>query len=79
VRAQWPSRLGSAFLRNSKVREAGLRVLAFVFKDQRHVNEALIAAFRESIDLDRHLLEQLHLVRNDIEELKRIVCARTER
>ena len=78
VRTQWPSRLAANVFRSAKLRTVGLRILAFLFKDQRHVNEALIAAFRESIDLDRHLIEQIHLLRDELEELKRGVRASAE-
>jgi hypothetical protein len=45
--------------------------LSFIFKDQRHVNQAIVAAFRESISLNRQLIEQVEALRQEIEALKR--------
>jgi hypothetical protein len=71
VRAQWPSLLSGFFFGSPRIRRALLDSLAFLFKDQRHVNQALVAAFRESISLNRHLIEQLDLLRKDHEDLKK--------
>jgi hypothetical protein len=71
IRTQWPSLLGGFIFGSSKIRRALLDTLAFIFKDQRHVNQALVAAFRESISLNRHLIEQLDLLRRDLEDLRK--------
>lgn len=71
IRTQWPSHLGGALFGSGKLRKAFLSALSFVFKDQRHVNQSLIAAFRESISLNRQLIEQLEALRQDHETLKR--------
>jgi hypothetical protein len=71
IRTKWPSHLRFALSSSRRLQGVALKVLAFLFKDQRHVNEALIAAFRESITLNRHLIEQLELLRERIEALER--------
>jgi len=71
VRTQWPSNIGSSFPFNvPRVRDVGLQMLAFFFKDQRHVNQAPVPAFREQVNLNRHLVEQIQLLRDEIESLK---------
>lgn len=72
VRSKWPSHLRIfPFNASERLRGAALRLLAFLFKDQRHVNEALIGAFRESVTLNRHLIEQLAVLRDRVTELER--------
>ena len=71
VRTQWPSHLGGPLFRIARVRKFFLDGLAFVFKDQRHVNQAFVAAFRESISLNRQLIEQLEGLRQELEASKR--------
>ncbi len=71
VRTQWPSHLGGPLFRIPRVRKLFLEALSFVFKDQRHVNQALVAAFRESISLNRQLIEQIEALRQEIEAGKR--------
>jgi O-antigen chain-terminating methyltransferase len=73
VRAQWPSLLGGFFFGSPKIRRVFMDALAFLFKDQRHVNQALVAAFRESISLNRQLIEQVDLLRKDHEDLKNVL------
>jgi O-antigen chain-terminating methyltransferase len=70
IRTQWPSNIGTAFpFAFEGVRRRCLSGLAFLFKDQRHVNAALVAAFREQISLNRQLVEQLRALREDLEML----------
>lgn len=73
VRTQWPSHLAVPTFGSQKLRRLVLRALAFLFKDQRHVNEALVAAFRESISLNRQLIEQIEILRRDHETVKKMV------
>lgn len=71
VRTKWPNHLRiPAFAGSNQMQRLVLGVLAFLFKDQRHVNEAFIAAFRESIALNRQLIEQVRLLRDRVEELE---------
>ncbi len=72
IRTQWPSHIGDRFpFKVAKLRDASLRLLGFLFKDQRHVNVAVVSALREQIGLNRHLVEQLTLLRDEIGALKR--------
>jgi hypothetical protein len=71
ARTKWPSHLRVfPFSASERLRGLALSLLAFLFKDQRHVNEALIGAFRESVTLNRHLVEQLQLLRERVAELE---------
>jgi len=71
IRTHWPSNIGSTFPFNiGRVRDLSLKLLAFAFKDQRHVNAAVVAALREQISLNRHLIEQVQLLRTEIETVK---------
>jgi O-antigen chain-terminating methyltransferase len=79
VRTQWPSHLGGPVFRTARLRKVFLDALSFVFKDQRHINQALVAAFRESISLNRQLIEQLEALRQDHEALKRSLAERQPR
>lgn len=71
IRTQWPSNVGDRFpFRIEFVRRVSLQLLGFLFKDQRHVNAALVAVCREQISLNRHLAEQIQLLRDELEALK---------
>ena len=71
IRTRWPSNIGATFPFNvPQIRDLSLKLLAFLFKDQRHVNTALVAAWREQTSLNRHLIEQIQLLRAEIEALK---------
>jgi hypothetical protein len=71
IRTRWPSNIGATFPFNvAAVRDASLKALAFLFKDQRHVNVALIAALREQTSLNRHLIEQMQLLRDELEAFR---------
>lgn len=50
-----------------------LRALAFVFRDQRQVNAALIDALRTSLQLNVRLCEQLDAMRARVDEIERHV------
>jgi hypothetical protein len=68
IRTQWPSNIGTPFpFGFAKVRHVCLRALAFLFKDQRHVNAALVAAFRDQISFNRQLIDQLRSLREELE------------
>ena len=68
IRTQWPSNIGTPFpFGFSRVRRTCLSLLAFLFKDQRHVNAALVAAFRDQISLNRQLIEQVRALRDELE------------
>jgi len=68
IRSQWPSNIASTFpFGFAWVRRTSLALLAFLFKDQRHVNAALVAAFRDQISLNRQLIEQIRALRNELD------------
>jgi hypothetical protein len=74
IRTQWPSNIGTSFPFNVvSLRKFSLTLLAFLFKDQRHVNQALVMALREQVSLNRQLIEQIQVLRDDVEALRR--CA----
>lgn len=72
IRTQWPSHLGATFpFSIGAVRKISLAMLSFLFKDQRHVNQALVRALREQVHLSRQLIEQIEALRADVETLRR--------
>jgi hypothetical protein len=48
-----------------------LRTLAFIFKDQRNVNAALVEAVRTSLQLNIRLCENLDRIRLQLDDLQR--------
>jgi O-antigen chain-terminating methyltransferase len=75
IRTQWPSNIGSTFpFSLPLVRIVSLKALAFLFKDQRHVNQALVMALREQVSLNRQLIEQIQILRDDVEALRARPC-----
>lgn len=80
IRTRWPSNIGATFpFSVPQIRDLSLKLLAFLFKDQRHVNSALVAAWREQTSLNRHLIEQIQLLRCEIEALKATTNDQRER
>ena len=68
IRTQWPSNIGTPFpFGIARIRRACLSALAFLFKDQRHVNAALVAAFRDQISFNRQLIDQLRTLREELD------------
>ncbi len=60
------------FLRGTPMFEdLALRVLAFLFRDQRNVNSALVDALRTSLQLNVRLCEDLDRIKLRIEALER--------
>jgi len=71
IRTQWPSNIGTVFpFKSAAMRKVSLKLLAFLFKDQRHVNNALVMALREQVSLNRQLIEQIQVLRDDVEALR---------
>ena len=78
IRVQWPSHIGDRFpFKITKLRVVSLALLAFLFKDQRHVNVALISALREQTSLNRHLVEQVAFLHDELDALKRAIATNT--
>ncbi len=70
VRTQWSGRLSFFPFSNARVQRYFLKVLAFAFKDQRHVNLALIAAVRETIAINRELAARITVLEAAIRQLE---------
>jgi O-antigen chain-terminating methyltransferase len=71
IRTQWPSNIGATFpFQFEALRKLSLKLLAFLFKDQRHVNVALVAALREQVSLNRRLIEQIEVLRADVDAIR---------
>jgi hypothetical protein len=59
VRTRWPGSLRFPLFRVGLVRRPFLKALEFLFKDQRHVNQSLIAAMHELVAVNRALTERV--------------------
>ncbi len=59
VRTAWSGRLQNLLFSVPGSRRLALRLLAFLFRDQRHVNLALTAALREMVAINRELSQRL--------------------
>jgi O-antigen chain-terminating methyltransferase len=71
VRTKWSGRLRLfPFDRSTKLQQLVLGALAYLFKDQRHVNFSLIAAMRESLAVNRGLLQRLVALENEVQRLQ---------
>jgi hypothetical protein len=71
IRTRWSGQLLIfPFNRSPRLQRLALRALAFVFKDQRHVNFALIAALRESLAVNRGLLRRLVAIETEVQRLQ---------
>lgn len=71
VRTKWPSHLRLFPLdRSPRLQHAVLSLLAFLFKDQRNVNDSLIRALRENATVNRRLIEQVELLRLQVDALE---------
>ena len=70
IRTDWPGRLNRfPFTLLQPFRFFVLKVLAFIFKDQRHVNFALIEALRELLATNVRLQEQIDQLRARVNAL----------
>jgi O-antigen chain-terminating methyltransferase len=71
VRTRWSGQLRFfPFDRSKRLQQLALRGLAYLFKDQRHVNFALIAALRESLAVNRGLLRRLISLETEVQRLQ---------
>jgi len=68
VRTKWPDNLNKFPLNITKpFQKIALAILNFIFKDQREVNFNVIQAFKESIALNRQLVEQVASLKTQID------------
>jgi SAM-dependent methyltransferase len=69
VRTKWPDKLNRfPFNVNPKLQTIILNVINFVFKDQREVNLNLINSLKESVTLNRRLIEQITTLKAQMDE-----------
>lgn len=70
VRTKWPDNLNKFpfnFL-NKELKKIPLKVLNFLFKDQREVNFNVIQALKESVTLNRQLIAQITSLKTQMDE-----------
>ncbi|MCL6753610.1 methyltransferase domain-containing protein [Nostoc sp. CCCryo 231-06] len=69
VRTKWPDKLNHfPFKFNAKLQKFILRAINFLFKDQREVNLNLINSLKESVALNRQLIEQITTLKVQMDE-----------
>lgn len=69
ARTKWPDKLNRfPFNFRSKLQKFILKLINFLFKDQREVNLNLILAFKASVTANRQLIEQIHTLKAQIDE-----------
>jgi O-antigen chain-terminating methyltransferase len=80
VRTKWSGQLRIfPFDRSPKLQRAALAALAFLFKDQRHVNFSLIAAVRQSLAVNRGLVRRLIVLENEVQRLQDVLREKDSR
>jgi O-antigen chain-terminating methyltransferase len=71
ARTKWPEKLDRfPFNLSDKVQRAFLKGINAVFSDQRVVNQNALQSLRESITLNRHLIQQLETLQSAIDNLR---------
>ncbi|WP_414548189.1 class I SAM-dependent methyltransferase [Anabaena sp. CCY 0017] len=69
ARSKWPDKLNRfPFNISSKLQKNILKAINFVFKDQREVNFNLLLAVKESVKLNRQLIEQIQTLTTQTSE-----------
>jgi len=71
IRTKWPDNLNKFPFNLGIIKflqKIALKILSFIFKDQREVNFNLIRALKESVGLNRQLIEQITSLRAHIDE-----------
>ena len=69
IRTKWPDKLNRfPFKFNAKLQKLILRAINFLFKDQRDINLNLINSLKESVALNRQLIEQITTLRVQMDE-----------
>ena len=71
IRTAWGASLARFPFNILPLRALFLRVLAFIFRDQRHVNAMLIDAFRASLELNVRLCEQIDAMRARLDDMEK--------
>ncbi|MEH2046197.1 class I SAM-dependent methyltransferase [Nostoc sp.] len=69
ARTKWPDKLNRfPFKFSSKLQKFILKLINFLFKDQREVNLNLILALKASVTVNRQLIEQINTLKTQIDE-----------
>jgi len=69
VRTKWPDNLNRfPFNASLKIQKLLLKILSFLFKDQREVNFNLINSLKESVALNQQLIAQVASLRSQLDE-----------
>ncbi|MEH2273303.1 MAG: methyltransferase domain-containing protein [Nostoc sp.] len=79
VRTKWPDKLNCfPFNLNPKLQKFILKIINFLFKDQREVNFNLISCLKESVTLNQQLIEQIETLRVQMEERLGVIDRRVQ-
>ncbi len=71
VRTIWPGRLWLfPFTVSASLRRSLLRLFAFLFNDQRHVNFALVEAIRELLQITKELHGLIAVLQSEVRQLE---------
>ncbi len=69
LRTKWPDNLNRFPFNFSRgLQNIALKILNFIFKDQREVNFNIISALKESVALNQQLLAQISILRSQLDE-----------
>ncbi|MEH1892452.1 MAG: methyltransferase domain-containing protein [Nostoc sp.] len=79
IRTKWPDKLNRfPFNLNSKLQKIILKIINFLFKDQREVNFNLISCLQESITLNQQFIEQIETLRVQMEDRLGVTDSRVQ-
>ncbi|PMB27991.1 methyltransferase domain-containing protein [Fischerella thermalis] len=80
IRTKWPDNLNRFPYNLSRgLQKIALKILNFIFKDQREVNFNVINALKESVGLNRQLIGQIATLRSQLDECLNIVDTRLQK
>jgi O-antigen chain-terminating methyltransferase len=69
IRTKWPDKLNRfPFNLTKKLQKLALKIINFLFKDQREVNFNFIQSLRQSVALNRQLTEQITTLKAQMDE-----------
>ncbi|MBW4609163.1 MAG: methyltransferase domain-containing protein [Hassallia sp. WJT32-NPBG1] len=69
IRTKWPDKLNRfPFNLTKKLQKLALKIINFLFKDQREVNLNLLQSLRQSVALNRQLIEEVTTLRAQMDE-----------
>lgn len=80
ARTKWPDNLNRfPFNLSRGLQKLLLKILNFIFKDQREVNFNVISALKESVALNRVLIAQLETLRSQLDEYRSVAETQMQR